>query len=101
MCGAGCQGNTALCGIYRDVTIAADQDYYLIPATMKSKEDIIGGPGLAHYNVKWVEDCVNGRVTRMVGHPYGFEGQSGDTQGIVHVTYSVTGEREYIVEVAN
>lgn len=100
MAGAGCQGNTAGCQIYRDVILVADQDYYLLPNTLRVVREESFGSGLMRYSVSWVQDANEGPVRRMVGHPYGFEGNSGDTQGIGYITWAVTAEREYIVEVA-
>jgi hypothetical protein len=100
MCGAGGKGNTAGNQIARDAVFVAADGYYLKPDTVQVvNENVVGGPGVKAYTIRWVNGAAQGPVTRLVGHPYDVDGNNGDTQGIIEVTCKVVAEREYLVEV--
>ena len=100
-CGAGCQRRTDGCQISTDAIFVADQDYYLLYDTRKIvRQDVIGGPGLQHFDVDWIIGSEPGeKPRRIIAHPFNINGNSGDTQGIVQVACSIIAEREYVVEV--
>lgn len=100
-CGAGCHGNSSGCYQFTDVILAADPDFYLLPETLREiNRRVLGGPGIRQVLFTWVEDKVGGQVRRLIGHPHSVDGQSGDTQGIIEIAWSVIAEKQYLVEMA-
>lgn len=100
-CGAGGDDSRDKNRMSSDAFFVADQDYYLLYNSCKVvRVDILGGPGLASYEVDWIADTDgNAKPRRIITHPFNMLGNDNHTQGIILVTCSVIAEREYLVEV--
>lgn len=100
--GAGCQGNSAGCQISRELSFVADEGFSLDKSSIQRvSERVVFGPGIRAYEVQWIYDEADGVVRRAIGRPYNIDGNSGNTQGCLEVTYSIAQTREYVVEITS
>ena len=99
-CGAGGQGSTSGNRIFTDGALFADEDYYLLPETVRelSREPVWSGGGLRYFTLVQTQTVVDGKVKRIDLHPTDIDGTSGDTQSNVRITYQATVERILVVE---
>ena len=99
-CGAGGHGNTSANRIFTDSAFVADDDYYLLPETVRelSRAPVWEGGGLRYFTLIKTQTVVDDRVKRIDLHPTDIDGTSGDTQSNIRITYEVIAECIRIVE---
>lgn len=96
-CAAGADGNTAGRPTWADAEFVAPAGFVLLPDTICEIAREMRNPGIAHFQVSRTPNAAT-PITRVLMHPYDFEGTNGDTQGKVTLTYRITAERKYLVD---
>lgn len=98
-CAAGADGNTAGRPTWADAEFVAPAGFVLLPDTISEISREMSWPGIAHFQVSKTPNAA-APITRVLLHPYDFEGTNGDTQGKVTLRYRITAERKYLVNTA-
>ncbi|MEG2029707.1 MAG: hypothetical protein RR376_03555 [Janthinobacterium sp.] len=96
-CAAGADGNTAGRPTWADGEFVAPAGFVLLPDTICEISREMSWPGIAHFQVSKTPNAA-APITRVLMHPYDFEGTNGDTQGKVTLRYRITAERKYLVD---